>query len=79
MIGTLALGLAAQSSAAQTTPLSSPGSPPDFAHRQRPRYDIETAKVVESIKFANPQPTRSFNPRANPAGWAVFKPLPSRD
>jgi hypothetical protein len=79
IIAALALGLAAQGSAAQPTPLLSPGTPPDLAHEHMPKYDIVTAQVVESVKFANPQPTRSLNPRASPADWAVFNPLPARD
>ena len=79
IIAALALGLAAQGSDEQSTPLLSPGTPPELVHEHMPKYDIVTAKVVEGVKFANPQPTKSFNPRANPADGAVFKPLPTRD
>ncbi|MGE0237485.1 MAG: hypothetical protein AB7F09_27195 [Parvibaculaceae bacterium] len=78
IIAALALGLTAQAAAAQPAQVS-PGMAPKLAHKYVPKYDIVAAKVVQGVRFANPSPAKSFNPQANPSGFAVFKALPTRD
>lgn len=53
----LVLGFAAQAIAgttAEATPKFNPGVTPKAAQAYVPRYDIETAKVAQSVKFENP-------------------------